>query len=315
MNIWKKIKKPIMCLAPMEDVTDIVFRELLTHTYKPDIYFTEFVNVTGFLSTGKAYVAKRLEYTEAQHPIIAQVWGTVPEDFRKAAEEISKMGFDGIDINMGCPQRNIVKTGGASALINTPELAKEIIKATKEGAGDLPVSVKTRIGYNSIQTEEWITFLLEQDLDAITIHGRTRKEMSLVPAHWDEIGKAVEIRNKLGKDTLIIGNGDVKDYGDGLSKVKEFGVDGVMIGRGIFQNLWAFDPLNYTKIPSEEELKNLLRTHINLWIKYHGDNLKHATLKRFFKIYITDFRGSKELRNRIMNVEKPSDVFDIIGIK
>src|SRR5436190_3288770 len=206
VNIWQSLKKPIYILAPMEDVTDTVFRRIVMQTGKPDLFFTEFTNVEGMFSKGDKKVNQRLQFTQKEKPIIAQIWGLKPENYFKAGKLLAEMGFDGIDINMGCPEKNIIKKGACSGLIHNPSLAKEIIHATKEAAGNLPVSVKTRIGFKEIQTEKWIGFLLEQNLAALTIHGRTAAEMSAVPAHWDEIGKAVERRSEKKLPTLIIGN-------------------------------------------------------------------------------------------------------------
>jgi len=209
-NIWQQLKKPIFILAPMEDVTDTVFRQIVLSLGKPDLFFTEFTNCEALLSKGKRRVEHRLQFTSLEKPIIAQIWGTKPEQFKKVAETLVDMGFDGIDINMGCPERSVVRQGACSALIKDHALTREIIQAVKEGSGGkLPVSVKTRIGFNEIQTEEWIGFLLEQDLASLTIHGRTVKEMSAVPAHWDEIGKVTLLRDQLNSNTIIIGNGDV----------------------------------------------------------------------------------------------------------
>ncbi|MCA9386392.1 tRNA-dihydrouridine synthase family protein, partial [Candidatus Dojkabacteria bacterium] len=185
------IKKPILALAPMEDVTDFVFRELISDIAKPDVLFTEFTNVDGLFSNGKDQVIKRLKFSSNQHPIVAQIWGSTPKNYFESAKLIYDMGFDGIDINMGCPVRAVIKQRSGAALIKYKELAKEIIKAAKEGAGKLPVSVKTRIGLNKIETNEWVSFLLNQNIDVLTIHGRTAKDKSKVPANWDEIKKAV----------------------------------------------------------------------------------------------------------------------------
>ena len=222
----------------MEDITDTVFRRIVASCGKPDVFVTEFTNCDGIWSDGREVVAQRLQYCEEERPIIAQIWGIHPDAFTKTAELLVELGFDGIDINFGCPEKSVVKSGACAAMIEEPEIAIAIIKATKRGADNLPISVKTRLGFRRIQTEEWIPRLLDTGLDALTIHGRTAREMSDVSAHWDEIGKAVAIRNKLGVDTVIIGNGDVKMLVEGREKANTFCVDGVMIGRGIFHNPW-----------------------------------------------------------------------------
>ncbi|MDE2025636.1 MAG: tRNA-dihydrouridine synthase, partial [Patescibacteria group bacterium] len=196
MNIWHTLKKPIFILAPMEDVTDTVFRQIIMACGRPSLFFTEFTNVDGMASAGDEEVSKRLRFTQKEGPIIAQVWGMKPENYFSAAGRIAEMGYDGIDINMGCPQKAVVSRGACSALIKNPSLAKEIIQATREGAKGLPVSVKTRIGFKTNVLDTWIGFLLEQQLDALAIHARTASEMSKVPAHWEVMPAAVTIRNQ-----------------------------------------------------------------------------------------------------------------------
>jgi len=208
-SFWNTLEKPILIQAPMDDVTDTVFRQIIARCGKPDVFFTEFTNVEGMCSRGKDKVGKRIVFTPVERPIVAQIWGLDPLKFTETAKLIKRMGFDGIDINMGCPEKSVVKRGSCGAIIDNPKLAKEIILAVRKGAVGLPISVKTRIGVKNIQTEKWIKFLLEMDLDAITIHGRTVAEMSDVPNHWDEIGKAVRLRDSMKSKTLIIGNGDI----------------------------------------------------------------------------------------------------------
>jgi len=240
-NFLKDLRKPILIQAPMEDVTDTVFRQIIAKCGKPDIFFTEFTNVDGMCSKGRDNVGKRLIFTENERPIVAQVWGKNPENFLKTAKLIKDMGFDGIDINMGCPKKSVIKKGLGGELINNQSLAKEIFLATKEGVGGLPISIKTRIGVKKIQTEEWTKFLLGLNLDCLIIHGRTVAEMSESPVHWDEIEKVVKLKNSMKLKTLIIGNGDVKSYKEATEKSKQYGLDGIMIGRGIFNNLWIFN--------------------------------------------------------------------------
>ena len=208
-NFWQKMKKPIIALAPMEDVTDTVFRQIIIKSGRPDVFFSEFTSLDGIFSLGKEMVIKRFQFTEIEHPIVAQIWGMNPENYYKGAKLIKNLGFDGIDINMGCPQKKVVSHGACAALINNPNLAIKIIKATQKGASGFPISIKTRIGYKNIQTEEWITLLLKQNIDVLIVHGRTAKELSEVPNHWDEIEKARKIRDSLKVKTLVIGNGDI----------------------------------------------------------------------------------------------------------
>lgn len=294
-NFWINLPKPFSVLAPMENVTDFVFREIVsTILPKPDVLFTEFTNVDALNTEGFAKTIHRFKHSEAQHPIIAQIWGTNPEHFKKSAQIAEKMGFDGVDINMGCPVRAVIKIGACSALINNRPLVKEIIMATKGGVKKIPISIKTRIGLKEIQTEEWITFLLEQNIDALTIHGRTAKQMSDVPANWEEIAKTVKIKNKISPNTIIIGNGDVKNQNDILEKHNKYGVDGVMVGRGIFSNPWIFEKVENKH--TWEDYKKVLLKHLSLY-----DNTMHYDkLKKFFKMYVNNFEGSRELRAKLM---------------
>lgn len=296
----------------MDDVTDTVFRQIIADLAAPDLYFTEFTSVDGMVSEkGFEPVSKRLQFTEKERPIIAQIWGSDLDKFFEAAQMIKKMGFDGIDINMGCPEKSVVKRGMCSALINNQPLAAEIIKATKEGGG-LPVSVKTRLGFREIQTEEWLGFLLKQDLDALIIHGRTVKEMSKVPAHWDEIGKAVKLRDAINPKTLIIGNGDIESYQDGLAKVKTYGVDGIMIATGIFKNLWIFEKSGKIHALTLEGRLNQLLKHTRLFVDTWGNTKSFAILKKFFKCYLSDFDGAAELRAKFMEAKNLEDIEELV---
>lgn len=312
-TIWQKLKKPIFILAPMDDVTDTVFRQIIGNLAAPDLYYTEFTSVDGLTSKGREAVSKRLLFTEKERPLIAQIWGNDPEKFYESAKLCAKLGFDGIDINMGCPEKSVVRRGMCSGLIHNPKLAGEIIQRTKDGAGDLPVSVKTRLGMREIQTG-WIEFLLKQDLPALIIHGRTVKEMSKVPAHWDEIKKVVDLKNQVAPNTLIIGNGDVDSYEDGLNRVKETGVDGIMIGRGVFKNLWIFDKSGKLHNPDiNERLQHLLK-HTKLFVETWGETKSFAILKKFFKCYVSDFDGASELRAKFMETKNLEEVTALVKL-
>jgi nifR3 family TIM-barrel protein len=315
MNIWKKLKKPISVLAPMEDVTDIAFRQVIQKCGRPDLFFTEFTNCEGIQSEGRSKVIHRLKYEKAEKPIIAQVWGLTPQNYYETAKLILKLGFDGIDINMGCPVKKVVKQGACSALIKNPELAKEIIEATKEGVKNkIPVSVKTRIGFEKINTVDWVGFLLSEcRFDALTIHGRTVKEESKVPCHWEEIAKAVEIRDKLKSPTLIIGNGDIMSSTEGLDKCKEFRLDGFMIGRGIFKNPWIFNQKINIEDKTDLERIQLLKYHLKLYTKHWQNQKDYNLIKKFFKIYIHDFTEASHLRANLMeskNIEETLRILD-----
>ncbi|MEX1112632.1 MAG: tRNA-dihydrouridine synthase [Candidatus Andersenbacteria bacterium] len=297
---WSSLSHPILALAPMDDVTDVVFRDIVAQEGRPDIFFTEFTNCDALFSAGREKHMHRLRFTENHRPIIAQIWGPNPENYYKTAKLLVTLGFDGIDINMGCPQKNIIKSGSCSVLIKNRSLAQEIIAATKEGAADLPVSVKTRLGYDTIQTEEWAGFLLEQDIAALTMHGRTVAEMSNVPAHWDEIQKVVKVRDVMKKPTVVLGNGDVESLEQAHRYVEQYGVDGVMVGRGIFKNLWLFNP-DHRDTSAAYRMQVALR-HIEGWEREWGMSRNFEILKKFLKIYISDFRGAAAMRAQLMAV-------------
>ena len=306
-NFWQKLPKPFTVLAPMENVTDFVFREVIANYLpKPDVMFTEFTNVDALNSNGFERTIHRFKFSMKQKPIVAQIWGTNPINFEKSAKIAEDLGFDGIDINMGCPVRAVIKIGACSALINNRPLVKEIIEATKKGSTKLPISVKTRIGFKDVQTEDWITFLLEQKLAAITIHGRTARQLSDVPANWKEIAKAVEIKNSISPETIIIGNGDVKNQSDILEKYTKYGIDGVMVGRGIFSNPWIFEKTK--KVHHYEDYKKILTNHLKMY-----DNSMHFDkLKKFFKMYINNFDGASNLRAKLMETKSVEDALNIL---
>lgn len=243
-NFWQNLPKPFMALAPMADVTDPAFRRIIAKYGKPDVTWTEFVSADGLMSAGREVLKRDLEYSEGERPIVAQLFSSHPDRMRGAAKLCAELGFDGIDINMGCPDRSIEKQGAGAAMIKTPEIAGQIIQAVKDGIADagkdIPVSVKTRVGYNQVQIKEWIPYLLSQNIDALTVHARTRKEMSKVPAHWEYVKEVVKIRDKMGLKTKILGNGDVRDIAHARQLASESGCDGVMIGRAIFGNPWLF---------------------------------------------------------------------------
>ena len=313
MNIYKKLDKPIFSLAPMEGITDCIFRKIVTMSSRPDLTYTEFINVDGFNSKGRKDVSKRLRVLESDIPIVVQLWGLKPENFKKTAKVIRKKYpiFKGIDINMGCSVRNVLSRGTGAGLIETPTLAKEIIEAIREGSGGLPVSVKTRIGYEGIKTEEWLGFLLEQDLDVITVHGRIAKQGYSENANWEEIGKVVKLRNEMEKSTLIFGNGDVKSLKEAKEKVDTYGVDGVMIGRDAWSNPWVFSGKDIEDI-SFEEKKKMLEEHIKLYMKEYGNTGKIYELRKFFKIYINGFEGASKIRQEMMEIEDGEELLEYV---
>lgn len=293
-------------MAPMADVTDCAFRQIITKYGKPDVFWTEFVSADGLASAGRQALMIDLKYSGNERPIVAQIFGSKPENMEIAARLCEELQFDGIDINMGCPERTILKQETGAAHINDKDKALEIIAAVKRGAPSLPVSVKTRIGFNTDEYETWIPKLLSADLAALTIHGRTKKEMSLVPARWDVIKRAKEIALELGKETLIIGNGDVKDLSDARAKAEFSGVDGVMLGRAIFGNPWLFDE-NKREVTQEEKLEVMLE-HTKLFVEMLGKYKNFAIMKKHYKAYVNGFSGAKELRVSLMDANTYEEI-------
>lgn len=297
----------------MEDVTDTVFRRIVAACGRPAVFFSEFTSTDGMFSPGRDRVTHRLKFSPQERPLVAQIWGNNPENYLRAAENLREQGFDGIDINFGCPVDKIVKSGACSALIENRSLAAELIAAAKEGAGDLPISVKTRLGFSYRDTESWSQFLLEQDVEVITMHGRISKHLSKYPADWEEIGKVVELRNEIKKSTLIIGNGDVSSYEEAHEKAACWGVDGVMIGRGIFQNLFLFDPDAVPLVDrSTREKLDLLEKHIDLFEECWAEEKPFRILKKYFKIYAAHFPGAAELRMSLVESESYAECRSIL---
>ena len=319
------LPKPFFVLAPMDDVTDAVFRQVIAECAPPDLYFTEFVNVDGLQSPGRAKLLKKLRFTATEQPLIAQIWGKNPENFRLTAEQIADgtfarevglpegINFAGIDLNMGCPEKNVVKNGTCSALINDPEAAVAIIQATQAGAaGRLPISVKTRLGFNKVDFS-WHTTLLQQKLNMLTIHGRTRAEMSKVPAHWDDIGHIRELRDSLAPETLIVGNGDVMSRVQGETLAAEHKLDGIMVGRGIFQDPYLFaEQTTWLDFKPEQRI-NLYRKHVELFAAtwQHNERPIH-TLNKFCKLYINHFDNAKQLREQLMAANSTDELLQIM---
>lgn len=295
----------------MENVTDFVFRETVAQTAKPDVMFTEFTSADGLVSKGREALLPKFKFSKNQTPIVAQIWGNHTASLTKSAKLVNKLNFSGIDINMGCPDKTIVRRGECGGLIGDTKTAGAIIKAVKKGAG-LPVSVKTRLAPTPEKTTEWITFLLKQDIAALTIHARTVKQMSKGTAKWEEIGRIAEIKNKIAPKSLIIGNGDVLTYKEALTMHKEYGVDGIMIGRGIFQNPWVFEKKQKPKVRTKEEYIKILQNHLSLFDKTYGKEKHFDIMKKFFKMYIKDFAGANQLRQRLMDTTNSEEAEKII---
>ncbi len=343
-NFWQELKdskKTFFVLAPMYDVTDAAFRQMFVKYGRPDVFFTEFVSADGLASEAGCEKLKReLYFEENEHPIVAQIFGSNPETIKTAVKLIKELGFDGVDINMGCPDRAVEKQGAGSALIKNPKRAQEIILAAKEaarstnsGQGDMPVSVKTRLGYNKIDLD-WIKNILETKPSALTVHLRTRKEMSKEDAHWEE----AKLLGELGReyDVPIICNGDVTSVEQGIELAKKYKIDGIMIGRGAFGKPWLFGGSAVRNATSSEpevvfrtvepdlptRLKIMLK-HSRLFEKlyllgptndqlFHGHTKNFAVMRKHFKAYVTGFKGALALRAKLMETQNADEVEKII---
>jgi nifR3 family TIM-barrel protein len=318
MNVWNSLPQPFSVLAPMEDVTDTVFRRIVREVGPPDVVVTEFTSTDGLCTEGRPRVIARLRFAADERPIVAQIWGNVPERYRRVAAEIREMGFDGLDINMGCPVRKITSRGACGALINNPSLAGELIAAAKEGAGDLPVSVKTRTGVLRSKAEEWLGFLLAQGISALTVHGRTVAQQSEGEADWGTVTLAVRLRDQAGLPTRIIGNGDVRTAAAFLRRVQETGADGVMVGRGIFENLFLFRAISVALAGAESPLHEFsrlepgekiayFRRHLALHRETWGMARNFDVLKKFVKTYVRAFEGAGKLVDAVMRTRTHED--------
>lgn len=306
-NFWSELPRPFFILAPMEDVTDIVFRHVVSEAARPDVYFTEFTNTESFCHPeGIHSVRGRLTFSEDEQPMVAHIWGDKPKQFREMSIGLAEMGFKGVDLNMGCPVANVASKGKGSGLILRPEVAAEIIQAAK--AGGIPVSVKTRLGYYKIEEwKEWLRHVFKQGIANLSIHLRTRKEMSKVDAHWELIEAIKTLRDEIAPDTLLTINGDIPDRQTGLELAEKYGVDGVMIGRGIFHNPFAFE--KEPREHSTKELLDLLRLHLTLFDKYSANTGRpFKSLRRFFKIYVRGIRGASGLRHELMSTNSTDEV-------
>jgi tRNA-dihydrouridine synthase len=307
LGIWGTLRRPFSVLAPMEDVTDTVFRRVVQAAGAPDLLVTEFTSTDGLCTAGRPRVIDRLRFTAGERPLIAQIWGNRPDYYRRVAAEVREMGFDGLDINMGCPVRKIIERGSCGALIRNPSLAGELIAAAKDGAGGLPVSVKTRIGISASRAEEWLGFLLGQGIAALTVHGRTVVQQSEGTADWNAVALAVRLRDERAPGTLIVGNGDVKTADSFHRRAQESRADGVMIGRGIFENLFLFHAIREESearefaLLSPEDKIAWFHRHITLHEETWGRAGRFDTLKKFAKTYLRAFEGAGRLIDSIMH--------------
>jgi nifR3 family TIM-barrel protein len=317
MSFWKKLKEPFFVSAPMADVTDVAFRTLVAKCGAPDVFWTEFVSADGLYHTREIQkmpdetnpLMRDLVIGEGYHPIVAQIFSSKPEMITYATKLVAKIGFDGVDINMGCPDRAIERQGCGSAMIKTPDAARAVIRAAK-AASTLPVSVKTRVGYNKESLDEWLSVLLEEAPAAITLHLRTRKQMSLVPANWELMKKAVEIRNRINPDVLMIGNGDIQDLEDARMKIAASGCDGAMIGRGMFGNPWVFVGRKSGETPLADSLAALIELAHDF--EKISPPKSFAILKKHIKAFVTGFDGAAQLRVLLMEAESATELASII---
>ena len=320
------LPRPFFVLAPMDDVTDTVFRQMVASCAAPDLFFTEFTNVDGLMSAGRPKLLRKLRFVPAETNLVAHIWGLKPENFYKAAQQIvdgtfaRELGlsegcnFVGIDLNMGCPAKSEVKAGACSALINDRPLASEIIKATQEGAaGRLPVSVKTRLGFSAVDMS-WPEFLLGHNLAMLTMHCRTRKDMSKVPARWDYLDELVKLRDSIASETLLVGNGDIESRQHGLELAEQYGLDGIMIGRGIFHDPYAFaDASSWASVGREDRLA-MYRRQVELFAQtWQAGERNIKTLNRFCKVYVSDFDGAKELREELMAADSTDQLLALLA--
>ncbi len=316
-GFWKGLKRPFFVLAPLANVTDHAFRQFIVKYRKPDVLWTEFVAADGLCHPkGREALIRDLRFSKNERPIVAQLFTGHPEKMREAATLAKELGFDGIDINMGCPDKNVMKQGAGAACMKDPEHAQQIIRAAMEGVRadgkePIPVSVKTRLGTNKDELESWLPKVLETKPATITLHLRTKKEMSLVPAHWDRMKDAVELRNKLSPETLILGNGDVKSVAEARKKCEETGCDGVMIGRGVFGNPWLFDETKKC-VTVRERLQATLDLTELFETTWQGTK-NFEILKKHFQAYVVDFPHARELRNELMLTHSGKEVEEKIS--
>uniref|UniRef100_M4BKI5 tRNA-dihydrouridine synthase n=1 Tax=Hyaloperonospora arabidopsidis (strain Emoy2) TaxID=559515 RepID=M4BKI5_HYAAE len=315
-SFWHELARPLYCVAPMANVTDAAFRRLISDIAKPSVMWTEFVSCEALThdSDSRRRMMTTLQYAEQERPVVAQLFGSKPEQFYESAMIVRDLGFDGIDINMGCPEPTVTNQGSGAALILQPQLASQIVAACKRGAGALPVSVKTRIGFHDIDYKDWVLRLLATELEVLTIHGRTRDEMSKVPTHWDVIGEVVTLAKSTGSSALILGNGDVASLVDARQKVNDYGVDGVMLGRALFGNPWLFQGHPDTSHVSVKEKLEVILRHTQLFQELLAEPglVGFPRMKKFYGSYLKGVPNARQLRDRMARTRYAQDVYDII---
>ncbi len=322
-QFWKRYAardstEPFFALAPMYDVTDVAFRQLFVRYGKPDVMYTEFTSAEGIIhAVGREKIGHLLWREENETPLVAHLFSADPAAMRAAARVAAEKGFDGVDINMGCPVKNIQKQGCGAAMIRTPERACAVVNAAKAGVADagrsIPVSVKTRIGYLREEIDTWIPAILSSQPAALAVHLRTKKEMSEVPAHWELMPRIVALRDAHAPETVIIGNGDVKSVDDGIEKARNYGCDGIMVGRGVFGNPWFFSRETKGRPPSVFARLTALREHLALYQMYFDGVKNYEIMKRHFSAYVRGFAGASSLRARLMNTHTLTDADEILA--
>lgn len=311
MNIWQELPKPFLILAPMEGVTDLAFRAVIAKAGRPDLFYTEFTNVSSYASEkGRHNALERLQVTEIDKPIIAQIWGKNPDHFSEVSQALESLGFSGIDLNFGCPDKHVNKAGGGAAMIKTPELAVECYRKVK-AATNLPVSIKTRLGFTYVdEYKTWLSTVLAEHPAALTVHLRTRKEMSKVAAHYELISEILKLRAEISPETKLIINGDIKDRAAALALHAQYPeIDGFMIGRGVFTNPYCFTD----HVATREELMELLHLHLDLYeqqIEKYG--VPYEPLKHYYKIYINNFPGASDLRAKLMETRSIEEAREVL---
>ncbi len=307
------LKTPFLVLAPMDDVTDCVFRQIVADCAAPELFFTEFINTDSLQSAGRPATYSRTLYNDKQNKVIAQIWGKTPDNFEKSARELMDMGYYGVDLNFGCPEKNVVKNGCCSAMIRHEGrgVAVELIQAARRGVGQKGfLSVKTRLGFNEVDYT-WHELLLKQKLNMLTIHTRTRKQMSKVAADHAAIEPIIKLRDEISPDTLIVLNGDIENRRQALELIKQHGVDGAMIGRGVFKDPYCFSLHSPWQAMAAEDKLKLFKKHLELFRStWPNGERNYQTMKKFAKIYVNGFDGASALREQIMQTKSVDEALN-----
>lgn len=307
-NFWSKLSKPIIGMAPMDGVTDAPFRAVTDGIGHPTVLYTEFVSAEGFRRH-----PEKLKIRFASHstttPLVVQFFTAKPDELAKAIHALSDIPLSGIDINMGCPNNHVVHHGGGAGLIKTPAIAVKLIRAAKKAVDDMgkswPVSIKTRIGYDAVVTNDWISLLLAEKPAVIALHGRTLKQMYLGSANWDEIALAGKLAHQT--ETLLLGNGDIRTHEDALTKAKTYSPDGVLIGRGALGNPWIFSG----NIPTAEERIDTALLHCGWYEKFFGGAYV-LPLRKHLAWYVKGFANAADMRSRLVHVQSIDEARTIL---